>query len=109
LPDLQFLTADRMSLVTHFSSNGWTIPLIVIFQSVSDPTFLNHQDQMENNGVLLQAINISCSSFTEVHYYDAMHICKYVNDQMGYSGAWGKLIHEKKPKFSWHCPLHIKG
>jgi hypothetical protein len=27
-PDLQFLTADRMSRVTHFSSNDWTIPLI---------------------------------------------------------------------------------
>jgi hypothetical protein len=27
LPDLQFLTADRMSLVMPFSSNGWTIPL----------------------------------------------------------------------------------
>ncbi len=26
---------------------------------------------------------------------------------MGYSGAWGKLIHEKdlKSKISWHCPL----
>jgi hypothetical protein len=27
LPDLQFLTADRMSLVMHFSLNGWTVPL----------------------------------------------------------------------------------
>ncbi len=26
---------------------------------------------------------------------------------MVYSGAWGKLIHEKnqKSKLSWHCPL----
>jgi hypothetical protein len=26
---------------------------------------------------------------------------------MGYSGAWGKLIHEKnlQSKISWHCPL----
>jgi hypothetical protein len=25
----------------------------------------------------------------------------------GYSGAWGKLIHERnlKSKISWHCPL----
>jgi hypothetical protein len=27
LPDLQFLTADQMSLVTPFSLNGWTVPL----------------------------------------------------------------------------------
>ncbi len=27
LPDLQFLTADRMSLITPSNSNGWTIPL----------------------------------------------------------------------------------
>jgi hypothetical protein len=27
LPDLQFLTADRMSLVTPLSLNGWTVPL----------------------------------------------------------------------------------
>ncbi len=28
---------------------------------------------------------------------------------MGYSGAWGKLIHEKnqKQKISWHCPFKM--
>jgi hypothetical protein len=30
LPDLLFLTADRMSLATLPSSNGWTIPLKVL-------------------------------------------------------------------------------
>ena len=30
---------------------------------------------------------------------------------MRYSGAWGKLIHEKneKSKISWHCPFKIPG
>jgi hypothetical protein len=29
---------------------------------------------------------------------------------MGYSGAWGKLIHEKnlRSKISWHCPFKNK-
>jgi hypothetical protein len=29
--------------------------------------------------------------------------------QMGYSGAWRKLIHEKnmKSKISWHCPFKL--
>ncbi len=36
-PDLQFLTADRMSLVTHFSSNGWTIPLNVYKNRLCTP------------------------------------------------------------------------
>jgi hypothetical protein len=28
---------------------------------------------------------------------------------MVYSGAWGKLIHEKnqKQKISWHCPFNV--
>ncbi len=28
---------------------------------------------------------------------------------MVYSGAWGKLIHEKnqKQKISWHCPFQV--
>jgi hypothetical protein len=28
---------------------------------------------------------------------------------MGYSEAWGKLIHEKnlKSKISWHCPFKL--
>ncbi len=28
---------------------------------------------------------------------------------MVYSGAWGKLIHEKnqKSKISWHCPFNV--
>ncbi len=30
---------------------------------------------------------------------------------MEYSGAWGKLIHEKnqKQKISWHCPFKAVG
>jgi hypothetical protein len=29
----------------------------------------------------------------------------------GYSGTWGKLIHEKnlKSKISWHCPFNVEG
>ncbi len=27
---------------------------------------------------------------------------------MVYSGAWGKLIPEKKSKISWQCPFKIK-
>jgi hypothetical protein len=32
---------------------------------------------------------------------------KFETAQMAYSGAWGKLIHEKnlKRKISWHCPF----
>ncbi len=54
----------------------------------------------------------------------AVHLCKFVtgvNDTCGkflnkfetaltrYSGAWGKLIHEKnlKSKILWHCPFKL--
>ncbi len=43
--------------------------------------------------------------------------CEYIREfsenfetaPMGYSGAWGKLIHEKnlKSKISWHCPFKV--
>jgi hypothetical protein len=34
---------------------------------------------------------------------------KFETALMGYSGAWGELIHEKnlKSKISWHCPFKL--
>jgi hypothetical protein len=34
---------------------------------------------------------------------------KFETALIGYSGAWGKLIHEKilKLKISWHCPFKL--
>ncbi len=36
---------------------------------------------------------------------------KFETTLIGYSGVWGKLIHEKKQKskISWHCPLKLTG
>ncbi len=49
-----------------------------------------------------QRCTLSCEYFREFSN-------KFEPALMGYSGAWGKMFHEKnmKSKISWHCPFKL--
>jgi hypothetical protein len=67
-------------------------------------------------GCAEQDLKCSNSNFYQIKN-SAKQTCSQLLDSfaiIGYTGAWGKLIHEKnlKSKISWQCPfnflLHVK-
>ncbi len=50
-----------------------------------------------------------CKFFTGVNDTCGKFLNKFETALMRYSGAWGKLIHEKnlKSKILWHCPFKL--
>jgi hypothetical protein len=57
--------------------------------------------------------NFVDSHISEICRFELRIFCAFLNKfetaLMGYSGAWGELIHEKnlKLKISWHCPFKL--